>query len=58
MDRKRFTGSLCLRVPPKLAEAVEDTAYRKMTTVSEYARRAVIERLAADGIRIEELNAA
>ena len=45
-------------MPPKLAEAVEDTAYRKMTTVSEYARRAVIERLAADGIRIEELNAA
>jgi hypothetical protein len=45
-------------VPPKLAEAVEDTACRKMTTVSEYARRAVIERLAADGVRIEELSAA
>ena len=60
MDRNagRFTGALCLRAPHRLTEVVEATAARKMTTVSEYVRRAVIERLEADGIKVEELTAA
>jgi hypothetical protein len=41
-----------------MTEVVEATAVRKMTTVSEYVRRAVIERLEADGIKVEELTAA
>jgi hypothetical protein len=43
-------NSLQIRVPLSLTAAVKAAATREMTTTSEYARRALLERLRADGI--------
>jgi hypothetical protein len=41
-----------------LPEVIAAAADKKFTTASEYARQAIIERLKADGLDIEELSAA
>ena len=41
---------LQLIVPPSLDEAVKLAASREMSTISEYVRRVLIDRLRADGI--------
>jgi hypothetical protein len=53
----RFPAFLRIRAPEKLPAAVSVAAERKLTTPSEYARQAIIERLKADGFS-EELSAA
>jgi hypothetical protein len=54
----RFSRYIQFRAPEKLPDAIAVVADRKMTTSSEYVRRAVIEKLKADGLDIEELSAA
>jgi hypothetical protein len=41
---------LQLQAPPALAAAVKFAADREMTTISEFVRRALIDRLRSDGI--------
>jgi hypothetical protein len=41
---------LQLCAPPALTSAVKAAADREMTTISEYVRRALIDRLRSDGI--------
>ena len=45
-----MNGSLHVLAPRSLTAAVKAAAARELTTNSEYVRRAVIERLRADGI--------
>jgi hypothetical protein len=45
----RARNSLQLLVPESLTAAIKAAAARELTTASEYSRRAVIERLRADG---------
>jgi hypothetical protein len=54
----RFPSYIRIRTPEKLPDAIALVADRKMTTRSDYVRRAVIEKLKADGLDIEELSAA
>jgi hypothetical protein len=54
----RFSAYIRIRTPQVLPDAIAVVADRKMTTSSEYVRRAVIEKLKADGLDIEELSAA
>jgi hypothetical protein len=54
----RFSSYLRIRTPEKLPAAIAAAADRKLTTSSEYARQAIIARLEADGLDIEELSAA
>ena len=54
----RFPGYLHIRTPEKLPSAIAAAADRRLTTASEYTRQAIIERLKADGLSIEELNVA
>jgi hypothetical protein len=49
----RFPSYIRIRTPEKLPDAIAVVADRKMTTTSEYVRRAK-----ADGLDIEELSAA
>jgi hypothetical protein len=56
--QQRFAGYLHIRAPEKLPTAIAAAANRKMTTSSEYVRQAIIERLKADGLDIQELSAA
>lgn len=53
----RFTSFLRIRAPERLPAAISAAADKRMTTSSEYARQAIIERLKADGFA-EELSAA
>jgi hypothetical protein len=54
----RRPSFLRIRTPERLPAAIAAAADRKMTTASEYARHAIIARLEADGLDIEELSAA
>jgi hypothetical protein len=54
----RFSSYLRIRAPEKLPAAIAAAAERKLTTSSEYARQAIIERLRKDGLSIEDLSAA
>jgi hypothetical protein len=53
----RFPSYIRIRTPERLPDAIAVVANRKLTTSSEYVRRAVIEKLKADGLDIEELSA-
>lgn len=46
---ERFTSPLTVRCPARLTQLVERVAERRFSTVSEYVRGAVVERLKADG---------
>lgn len=46
----RFTETIKVRCPPRLPSLVDAAAERKCTTISDYIRRAVVEKLEADGI--------
>jgi hypothetical protein len=48
--KSRFPALIRLRCPEALPEAVEVAAAQRMTSMSEYARSALIERLKADGV--------
>ena len=48
-DPIRLSATLAVRCPPEVLERVSQVAAAKMTKPSEYVRRAVIERLEADG---------
>ena len=53
MNAKRSApsrNSLQILAPSSLTAAIKAAAAREMTTASEYSRRALIERLRADGI--------
>jgi hypothetical protein len=56
--RGRFPCFVQFRAPVGLPEVIAAAADKKFTTASEYARQAIIERLKADGLDIEELSAA
>jgi hypothetical protein len=49
-DNSDSRYALQVRVPVTLARAIKTAAHREMTTLSEYARRVLIDRLRADGI--------
>jgi hypothetical protein len=48
-----FTRVLQVRCPPTLPVAVEMAAAKNLMTVSEYVRRSVIDRLKADGVKLQ-----
>jgi hypothetical protein len=50
-------NSLHIRAPSLLTSAIRDAAARQMTTKSEYARRALIEKLRSDGVDLARLRA-
>jgi hypothetical protein len=50
MAQERARKMLQLIVPPRLDEAIKVAADREMSTISEYVRRVLIDRLRADGI--------
>jgi hypothetical protein len=52
----RFSSYLRIRTPEKLPAAIAAAADKKLTTSSEYARQAIIERLKADGLDIQKLS--
>jgi metal-responsive CopG/Arc/MetJ family transcriptional regulator len=47
-----------VRVPAALIDAIDRAAHRDLVSRSGYIRQAVIARLRADGVRIEETQAA
>jgi hypothetical protein len=49
-DSARFPSRIEIRAPGSLPHALAIAADRGMTTVSEYARRAIVKQLRADGI--------
>jgi hypothetical protein len=53
----RFSSYLRIRTPEMLPAAIAAAAEKRLTTSSEYARQAIIERLRKDGLNIEELSA-
>jgi hypothetical protein len=50
-----FTNRMFVRCPSVLPLAVERAAAQRLMTSSEYVRRSVIERLAADGIDLAQI---
>jgi hypothetical protein len=48
--RSRFETRLFLRLPESLHQAINTGADRELTTASEYVRRALVEKLRADGV--------
>ena len=48
----RYPERLVLRVPLGLSQALEEAARRELTSPTEYARRALLSVLNADGIRL------
>jgi hypothetical protein len=48
--RSNPRNAIQLLAPPTLTAALKEAAAREMTTTSEYTRRALIEKLRADGI--------
>ena len=57
-DANRFTDTITLRCPPRVTALVDRAAEQKLMKPSEYVRRAVIERLAADGLDLNCATAA
>jgi hypothetical protein len=49
-DRRASPNSLHVRVPQSLTSAIRDAAERELMSPSEYTRRALVEKLRADGI--------
>ncbi len=54
----RFPRYIQFRAPAKLPDVIAVVASQKLTTASEYMRRAVIKELVADGIDVGELSVA
>jgi hypothetical protein len=54
----RFPRYIQFRAPEKLPDVIAAAASKRLTTSSEYARQAIIERLKTDGLDIGELSAA
>ena len=50
IEQVRFPSRIEIRAPESLPHALATAADRGMTTVSEYARQAIITQLRADGI--------
>jgi metal-responsive CopG/Arc/MetJ family transcriptional regulator len=50
---ERFDTLLQVRTPAELVDAIDKTASRELVTRSGYVRRAVIERLRADGVKFQ-----
>lgn len=48
-SQSRFPGYVQFRAPERVPEALAVAADKKLTTVSEYLRQTVIEKLKADG---------
>jgi hypothetical protein len=48
----RFPDRITLRTPLGLPQAIEAAARRQLTSPSEYVRRALLQALAADGVRL------
>jgi hypothetical protein len=51
--RTEFTNLLRVRLPPELSAAVATAARRDLTTVSEFTRQALIDRLLQAGVLVE-----
>jgi hypothetical protein len=51
--QSRFSALVKFRAPPGLREAIDVAARRDHTTASEWARRALLDALHADGVRID-----
>ena len=49
-DTPRLAQKLNLRLPPSLPQALEAAAERRLLTVSEFVRLALINQLIADGV--------
>ena len=49
----RYPRRVTLRVPVGLPDALEAAARQQLTSPAEYCRRALIQALRADGVRIE-----
>jgi hypothetical protein len=54
-NSRPFTNRMFVRCPSVLPMAVERAAAQRLMTSSEYVRRSVIERLAADGIDLAQI---
>lgn len=50
---ERFDTLLQVRTPAALVDAVDKTASKELVTRSDYLRRAVLERLRADGVKLQ-----
>jgi len=48
-----FSDTLQVRCPPVLPPAIECAAAQNLMTASEYVRRSVIDRLKADGVKLQ-----
>jgi hypothetical protein len=48
----RYPDRLTLRVPLGLPQAIEAAARRQLTTAPEYVRRALLQALKGDGVRL------
>jgi hypothetical protein len=53
-----FWDTITLRVPHSFAPAAQEVAHRYSMPVTEYCRQALLLRLAADGVRLEDYEAA
>jgi hypothetical protein len=53
-----YSARLNLFTPPELAAAVAEAARAQMTSMSSYTRKALLERLKADGITLSSEKAA
>ena len=54
----RYSALIKARAPEALREAIERAADRDMSSVSDYARRAIVKQLRADGIDPAQLETA
>lgn len=57
-DASKFQRLVQFRVPDALSDAIDSAAMRHFQSKSEYVRRSVIDKLRADGVRFEEIQAA
>jgi hypothetical protein len=48
--RPQFNRVMKVKVPPSLQSAVENAAHREHSTISDFIRRIMIDRLRADGV--------
>jgi hypothetical protein len=53
--RPQFNRVLKVKIPPSLQSAVEIAAHRDHSTVSDFIRRMMIDRLRADGVPLHPL---
>jgi hypothetical protein len=57
-DATKFQRLVQFRVPEALSDAIGSAATKHFQSKSEYVRRSVIDKLRADGVRFEEIQAA